>query len=99
MVITRTDYLNGKNTHEEYYGQFVTSHMIDFVSEHIGRERILASKEPYLNDIPLNEWDKLAHDIQASLDMELWAKSGNGDWSLSAAVSIAKAAARHLSQK
>lgn len=46
--------------HCEYYGQFVTEGMMNFVKNHIGMERLLKSTNEHLNDIPLVIWDKIA---------------------------------------
>ena len=58
-MITRKQYLTGEYSHREYYGQFVTSAMVNRVAEMIGRDRLHASRDEHLNDIPLAEWDLL----------------------------------------
>jgi|SRR5699024_9114015 len=109
MIVTRHDYLNGDRTHNEYWGQFITQPLIEMVGDIIGIERILASEDPHLNDIPLREWDRLY--TKQFIDIELWAKAGNGvdpkgkfvnevtgryQWSASDNVCIGKAAARFI---
>lgn len=42
-----------------YYSQFVTPYVKEVVREHIGEDRIRASKDVHFNDIPLKLWDKL----------------------------------------
>ena len=58
-MITRQDYMNGKNTHREYYAQFVTADTILTVKRCIGETRIVESKDENLNDIHLNCWDNI----------------------------------------
>ena len=58
-MITRKEYLDGLYTHEQYYGQFVNNRIKTIVLEEIGLERLKASTDPNLNDIPLLEWDDL----------------------------------------
>ena len=58
MVFTRKDYMSGKCTHEEYYGQLVTQSM----KEHIARaipQGLAKSTDPHFNDISLSTWDRL----------------------------------------
>lgn len=57
---TRKDYLDGKISHREYYAQFITSKMVEQVKNIIGIDRIKASKDEHLNDIPLKLWDGLS---------------------------------------
>jgi hypothetical protein len=58
-VIKRSEYIEGDVTHEEYYGQFVNDLVVNTVHAYIGEEKLLASKDPHLNDIPLEDWDML----------------------------------------
>lgn len=58
-MITRTEYLEGKATHLEYYAQFVTQEVKYAVDQQIGRDAILKSNDPHFNDIPLVKWDYL----------------------------------------
>lgn len=73
MSITRKDYLapatllpDGKldaaanmARHRAYYAQYVNESTIAAVVRAIGAERLRASTDPHLNDIPLGEWDAL----------------------------------------
>lgn len=45
--------------HQKYYGQLVTEGIKRVVKTAIGMERLLASTDPHLNDIPLKKWDDL----------------------------------------
>jgi hypothetical protein len=47
--------------HNDYYRQFVSDQTIQFVINSIGLQRILDSRDPHLNDIPLQVWDDLCH--------------------------------------
>ena len=57
QTIQRKDYLDGKATHEEYYGQFVNETVKNKVAGYFGMDRLRGSKDEHLNDIPLKEWD------------------------------------------
>ena len=57
-MFTRAQYLNNEVSHEEYISQFVTSTELEMVKSQFG-DRLFQSKDPYLNDIPLKEWDRL----------------------------------------
>ena len=57
-MFTRTQYLNNEVSHEEYISQFVTSTELEVVKSQFGN-RLFQSRDPYLNDIPLKEWDCL----------------------------------------
>ncbi len=66
-MLTRSEYLqhyqrdkNGEALHRQYYAQLVDESVIEYVVRVIGHERLLASADRYLNDIPLNEWDRAA---------------------------------------
>jgi len=96
-MITRQDYLNGKNTHREYYAQFVTKSLKHTVSERFGVETIklgLAGDEN-LNTIPLNQWDALAGGYRTQLCAAKLRECGDGP-TLGGAVCILKEAARQV---
>jgi len=57
---TRQQYLAGEISHHDYYSQFITDEMIEQVKQNIGIERLMASTDEHLNDIPLKEWDALS---------------------------------------
>jgi len=50
--------MDNEVSHEEYYAQFGI-HLIKLVENSIGKQRILESNDPYFNDIPLAEWNRL----------------------------------------
>ncbi len=98
IQFTRADYMAGKCTHREYYAQFVTPFIRATVAESIGTERIRASKDPHLNDIPLARWDELAGGIRTGLRADALRAAGDFP-SLAAAVCILKEAARQVAEQ
>ena len=58
-MITREDFVSGKNTFHEYYGQFVTEAIKRDVLSKISMEELLKSTDPHLNDIALKRWEKI----------------------------------------
>jgi len=87
--LTRKDYLDGKCTHDEYYGQFVTKPLILVVAKMIGAGNIAASTDLHFNDIPLVRWDNLAQITVANM-----AKAGDvAPTSLCSVVCVCKRAA------
>jgi hypothetical protein len=86
---TRQQYLDRECTHRQYYAQLVTEHTRERVAREIGLDRLLASTDEHLNDIPLKEWDRIK-------------PSFNGPWpegdhhSLAGAVCVNKEAARQI---
>lgn len=70
-IYTRQQYMqdsreDGKAAHRKYFGQFVTQATISRVVSIIGRDRLLASTDPHMNDIPLELWDKLTPQLPGS---------------------------------
>jgi hypothetical protein len=94
-TFTRAQYLNDECTHEQYYGQFVTGHLTDAVVNLIGLDRIKASSDPYLNDIPLKAWDNLQPLVMSFAGAAIGKANGSGGVALSDCVCTAKAAARY----
>ena len=82
MKYTRKQYMSGEVTFQQYYGQFVTQQTKNTVTSNISVNRLLASTDEHLNDIPLIEWDRM-HGLLG----------GN---SLCETVCIAKEAARQI---
>lgn len=51
-MITRSQYMeNSSELHHDYWSQFVTPATISFVKNHIGIDKLKASKDPHLNDV------------------------------------------------
>lgn len=65
-MFTRKQLMNRECSHQEYYSQFVTPWIKQLVVKSIGIERLLKSTDPYLNDIPLREWDSLSFGFMIS---------------------------------
>ena len=85
---------HGERFHRQYYGQFDLSAYKRRVLQHIGLDALLASKDPYLNDIPLHRWDSLAVPVPATVAAMM---REAGDYpTLGGAVCCAKEAARQL---
>jgi hypothetical protein len=77
--------LDPMGPHREYYAQFVDEWTKAHVLRGIGIDALLASTDPYLNDIPLDEWDAL-------FVADRWASPLSLGW----VVCVAKEAARQL---
>ena len=98
---TRTDYLAGNCSHREYYGQFVTENIKNYVVSMIGKRAILEATDPHLNDIALQKWDQLTA-IRHMINTDKWREvnccenQSTYPWSLSDQVCIAKEAARQF---
>ena len=92
---TRKEYLDGKCTHEEYYGQFVSRVTKYRVLAHIRMDKLKKSKDEHLNDIPLRIWDNASNNFpHVSTKMEEC-----GDYlTLAGCVCIIKESARQLLQ-
>ena len=98
MQYTRKDYMQGKCTHREYYGQFVNVPVKNVVSDCIGENIILHSTDPHLNDIPLKRWDNLNDVIRSMCGSSLAKANGTGGVSLSDTVCVAKEAAKQIQE-
>ena len=100
-MITRKQYMRKEATHREYYGQFVTDSVKQYVSSAIGKDRIAKSTDPHLSDIPLHNWDML-HAIKDMCIHKVSEAAEHADgtlyWSLSDQVCIAKEAARQIKE-
>jgi hypothetical protein len=91
---TRTDYLEGRCSHREYYAQFVVASVVARVLRNIGLAALRASTDEHFNDIPLAKWDAILFPFPSYLgDM----MRERGDYpTMAGAVSICKEAARML---
>jgi hypothetical protein len=89
---TRADYMEKRCTHREYYAQFVTEGIRQQVLSAIGKETLLRSTDPHLNDIPLAKWDS----IHQRFDAIATRFSADGDNSMNAGTCIVKEAARQI---
>ena len=94
-TMTRTEYLNAPReqaatAHRAYYGQFVTPATIEMVVRAIGADRLRASTDPHMDDIPLRMWDVLAPGLPGSSGF----KEAGDFYTLAGGVCLAKEAAR-----
>lgn len=103
MTITRRAYMRKEATIDEFYGQFITPALMNYVVRAIGSKRILDSPDDCFNDIPLSNWDRLA--LQFYVDHAQWREAMEWEnprtypWSLSDNVCIAKTAAKLYKQQ
>ncbi len=100
---TRADYMNGACSHRQYYGQFVTPYIKALVSRFIGKDRLMASKDEHLNDIPLQLWDGISENNKniLAISNELYGQGfsdsdGKRIYSLCNGVCILKEAAKQI---
>jgi hypothetical protein len=61
---TRSDYLEGRCTHQEYYLDIASGLHLTANSELL--QWVRQSRDPHLNDIPLRRWDSIAAFLQHS---------------------------------
>jgi hypothetical protein len=94
-MITRKDYLEGRATHSEYYGQFVSA--MHFAILNLEHEKIKNSTDKHFNDIPLEFWQQLA--LPAPTYTARKMKEAGDYVTLAGAVCILKEAARQLKEK
>lgn len=96
---TRQQYMkdySGKTKEEQtaiyrrYFGQFVTTGTIAVVLSGIGAERLRASTDQHMNDIPLASWDRLVPLCPGSGKF----KEAGDSYTLSNGVCLLKEAAR-----
>ena len=103
-MYTRKEYLNdcgdGGAAHRRYYSQFVDLQVRNFIEHCFGTEKLVKAFETdeHFNNIPLHKWDGLYPMLRAMVgDTNL--KMVGDFWSLSAAVCIAKEAARQVVER
>ncbi len=95
MSYTRKQYLDKECSHREYYAQFVTPGVVDRIVRRLGADRLLASQDEHLNDIPLHIWDDIPAPMGSGQAMRAL-----GDYpTLAGAVCINKEAARQFIAK
>jgi len=63
-MITYKEYMkNSRELHQKFYAQFLTEEAIIYVAQYIGADKIVNSKDPHFNDIPLKLWDMLSMNL------------------------------------
>lgn len=95
-IFTRNEYMaasliDGPAAFRRYYGQFVCDQHKDILASRIGLDRLLASTDKHLNDIPLHLWDNLPGIVSASK-----LKAAGDYLTLAGKVCIYKEAARQM---
>ena len=93
-MLTRKQYLNKECSFDEYYGQFLTPGIIRHVEHYIGRDAIMESTDPHLNDIPLERWDRVFLKCPATVNHAM--REGGDYPTLGGLVCLAKTAARRI---
>ncbi len=96
-MYTRRDYLYNRCTHREYYSQFVTEEIRNYVQRRIGLNDILNSTDEWFNDIPIKRWDSIAYNLRVLVGDQLLTETQAG-WCLATATCISKEAARQLKE-
>ena len=101
-MITYDDYMKGYSAaqdqskwHNDFYDQLVNDMNKSLVKMVIGEDRIVKSKDPHFNDIPLKLWDIISFNaLKASKFREFGLP-----YSLSTGVCLAKACARQIKEE
>ena len=62
---TRYDYLSQQCSHAEYFGQFDSPAVRCAILRVIPMSDLMASRDPYMNDIKLSRWDNIRLDGEA----------------------------------
>lgn len=103
IKFTRSDYMAKKCSHRDYFAQFVGPYVRDLVASRIGVDRLCASRDPNLNDIPLSVWDSFwvkrvdgGLCIRPPLSISERLKEAGEDNSASTGTCILKEAARQV---
>jgi hypothetical protein len=94
-MITRKQYLAGKASFQEYYGQFVTTAVLAAIKCRFGLA-LAKSTDPHFNDIPLRDWDLLADRLRPVLGRRIAEANENGGVSLSDLVCTLKVGAMKI---
>lgn len=99
-MITRQQYMASSGSlHQAYYLQFVTPTIESTVRSKVGLDRLLRSRDPYFNDIPLSLWDRVSETCRHSLAARTRELTGQATYSLSDGVCAAKACARKMCEE
>lgn len=91
LVYTKSDYLDGKCTHSEYYQQFLCENIINTIKLIIGTDRIINSNCSYFNNIPNCEWTNAIRHKEKELSNRI-TQAQSGGLSKSDVICIAKEA-------
>lgn len=99
-MYSRTQYMAGECTFDEYYLQFSSIFydvlMAKFTPAHLAEKY---QEDEYLNNIRLSYWDNLAYIYKSAIASKNF-QLGNGRvWSISDGVCAAKATAREIARR
>jgi hypothetical protein len=92
IAAQRARYMSHAISHDEYYLWLAKDLGLGAWLVPVSRERLLQSKDPHFNDIPLAIWDRCDPHVRACLRIP--AGGGSIGWSLSDTVCVLKALAR-----
>lgn len=81
--------------HKRYFSQFVTHTVKKRVLDALGIATIMASQDPFMNDIPLSRWERLAPAVFYS-DVAVLLQAAGETETPSVAVAILKQAAQRV---
>lgn len=104
---TRKQHLVTKECdHRTYWSQFVTEAVKSLVLRHIPKEKLLASKDPHFNDIPLQRWDRMHYGVPQHVKRAISDSNASmcppgtpGGYSLSDMTCLLKEAARQIVER
>ena len=93
---TYTNSDDGTKLHRQFYGQFVTDRVREYVLKTIGLSAIMKSTDEHFNDIPLRIWDSMKRE-NATIS-KLMKDIGKDFFTLSCQVCTLKEAARQIKE-
>ncbi len=96
-MFTRKDYLEGRCSHRDFYGQIVERAGLVFPSDHALVQRARRSTDPHYNDIPLALWGSAAVSAKPAITRAL--KETGDFWSLAGGVCTIKEAVRRVVER
>lgn len=99
VLFTRNDYMTQRCSHAEYYGQFDSPEVRRAILNVIPMSDLMASTDPYMNDIKLSRWDNIRLDGETLRKLTI--ANGHADvrhyvYAKSDIVCLAKEVAEHI---
>ena len=99
VCFTRNDYMSQRCSHAEYYGQFDSPEVRNAILRVIPMSDLMASHDPYMNDIKLSRWDDIRLDGETLRKLTI--ANGHADvrhyvYAKSDIVCLAKEVAEHI---
>ncbi len=96
-MFTRNQYVKGQCSHDEYYSQFITQELVNFLPKVISLETLSASRDKeFMNDIPLSKWDSVAKSFLSVKSLANKFKAYGDTPSLGGMVCLAKVIAKQI---